>query len=123
MPDTRQRPEHTITHSSCTSFQRQREIKRNAKRDKREQERRQALEAAQAAIPTSPRSGARLKRSEYIKAGPAGGSEIAAGVTGGQEVEADVDKEGQSSAVLKPLRAIAAAAGEDELLVDHLATR
>jgi hypothetical protein len=50
-----------------------REQRKQAKRERRDAELRAAAEQAQAALPVSPTTGQRLKRSEYIRA--AGGSE------------------------------------------------
>jgi len=56
-----------------THTQRLRELKRERIKAKREAERREAAALAAAALPTSPRSGARIKRHDYILQRQGGG--------------------------------------------------
>ena len=115
-------------------------MKKQQKKEKRDADRRLQAEQAQAALPVSPTTGQRLKRSEYIKGAGSGG--LDGGRESGQEEEqtggvaaAAAPGEGGGGAVsgsrgpLKPsiwstgLLNPPPAAAEDEPLVDHLATR
>jgi hypothetical protein len=114
-------------------------VKKQQKKEKRDADRRLQAEQAQAALPVSPTTGQRLKRSEYIKGAGSGGldggresgqeEEHTGGVGGAAVGEGGAAPVGGSRAPLKPsiwssgLMNPPPAAADDGILVDHLATR